>query len=57
MKRRQFLARTTLASAALMLAASPTRAEGSKPEDFTPEAYHEAIESGEPFLLDFSAVW
>ncbi len=57
MKRRQFLARTTLASATLMLAASPTRAEGSKPIEFTPEAYHEAIESGEPFLLDFSAVW
>lgn len=52
MKRRQFLALSALA-----LATSPTWAESSNKIDFTPEAYEAALESGEPFLLDFSANW
>jgi len=52
MKRRQFLALSTLA-----LATSPTWAGGSNRVDFSPEVYQKALESGEPFLLDFSASW
>ncbi len=52
MKRRQFLALSTL-----VLASSPSWAAAGKKVDFTPEAYQKALESGEPFLLDFSASW
>ncbi len=52
MKRRQFLALSTLA-----LATSPAWAENSNKVDFTPEAYAKALESGEPFMLDFTASW
>jgi len=51
MKRRHFLALSALA-----FATSPARAGGGHVE-FTPEAYQKALESGEPFLLDFSASW
>lgn len=51
MKRRQFLALSALALV------TPTWADGGKKVDFTPEAYAKALESGEAFLLDFSASW
>jgi len=51
MKRRQFLALSALA-----LTTSTAWAGGGHVE-FTPEAYQKALESGEPFLLDFSASW
>lgn len=52
MKRRQFLALSTLA-----LATSPLWAGAGKHVEFTPEAYQAALESGKPFMLDFSANW
>ena len=52
MKRRQFLALSTLA-----LAGSPVRAGSSIMVEFTKEAYQKALDSGEPFMLDFAATW
>ena len=52
MKRRQFLALSTLA-----LATSPVWAGGSSQVEFTKEAYQAALDSGEPFMLDFAASW
>lgn len=52
MKRRQFLALSALA-----LATSPAWAEGSYKVEYSPEAYQKALESGEPFMLDFTASW
>jgi len=50
MKRRQFLALSTLAL-------SPVWAGGSSQVEFTKEAYQAALDSGEPFMLDFAASW
>ena len=52
MKRRQFLALSTL-----VFVASPVLATSGSTVDFTPEVYQKALESGEPFMLDFSATW
>ena len=52
MKRRQFLALSTLT-----LATSATFAKNGKIVEFTPEGYRMALESGAPFLLDFTASW
>lgn len=52
MKRRQFLALSALA-----IATSPVWAGNGKHVEFTHEAYQKALESGEPFLLDFAASW
>ncbi len=57
MKRRQFLALSTLALSASTLAARVSWAEAGHHVDFTQEAYAKALESGEPFMLDFSASW
>ncbi len=57
MKRRQFLALSTLALSASTLATNVSWAEGSQHVDFTQEAYAKALESGEPFMLDFTASW
>ena len=52
MKRRHFLALS-----ALSLGTFPAWSETSQTVDFTPEAYKEALESGKPLLLDFTASW
>jgi len=53
MKRRQFLALSTLAFVTTNLLADGD----SNHVEFTQEAYQQALASGEPFLLDFSATW
>ena len=52
MKRRQFLAIPALA-----LTTGVALAAGGTTVEYTPEAYKEALESGEPFMLDFYAPW
>ncbi len=52
MKRRQFLAMSAIAPFA-----GVALAEDAKHEDYTREAYEQALATGEPFLLDFSAPW
>ena len=56
MKRRQFLALSTL-TLATSVATSPVWAGGSSQVEFTKEAYQKALNSGEPFMLDFAASW
>ncbi len=57
MKRRQFLALSAFALSASTLASRASFAESSNHVDFTQEAYQKALESGEPFMLDFYAPW
>lgn len=52
MKRRHFLALSAFA-----LINNPVRAGEGAAVEFTREAYEKALESGEPFLLDFTASW
>ena len=52
MNRRHFLALSTLA-----LVTSPAFAKGARHVDFTHEVYQKALESGEPFMLQFAAKW
>ncbi len=53
MKRRQFLGYA--AGVAAMSALKPAAAEGFA--EYTPEAYAEALASGEPFMVGFLSDW
>jgi len=52
MNRRQFLALSTLA-----VTTSPILANAGQTVEFSQDAYQTALESGEPFMLDFTASW
>ena len=52
MKRRQFLAIPALA-----MTAKYALADGANQVEYTREAYEQALESGEPFMLSFTSTW
>ena len=52
MKRRLFLAIPALA-----MTAKYAMADGAKKVEFTREAYEQALQSGEPFMLSFTSSW
>ncbi len=52
MKRRQFLAISAIAPFA-----GVTLVQAADQVEYTREAYEQALASGEPFMLDFSASW
>ncbi len=52
MKRRQFLAIPALA-----MTAKYAMADGAKTVEYTREAYEQALQSGEPFMLSFTSTW
>jgi hypothetical protein len=52
MQRRRFLC-----TPALLLATPLATADAPYHVDYTPEAYAQALASGEPLLLDFYAPW
>ena len=52
MKRRLFLAIPALA-----ITARHAMADEAKQLEFTREAYEQALQSGEPFMLSFTSTW
>ena len=54
MNRRQLLTATV---GLLALSKLPPAIAADEAVPFTPEVYQEALDSGEPFMLDFYAAW
>jgi len=52
MKRRQFLALSTATAAATLVGVAH-----AEPVEFSNDAYQAALDSGQPFILDFYAPW